>query len=106
MDEGIDGGPHDFYWRQLRDWKGSVDIDGMHPGDAQRVCRGLRLDAGPGTRALGDRVAIAAYVGKKPVLDEAIAEFAAAYADLNARDYQALKDAVADGRVIADTSFT
>jgi hypothetical protein len=51
-------------------------------------------------------VAIAAYVGKKPVLDEAIAEFAAAYADLNARDYQALKDAVADGRVIADTAFT
>jgi hypothetical protein len=40
------------------------------------------------------------------VLDEAIAEFAAAYADLNAHDYQALKAAVADGRVIADTAFT
>ena len=40
------------------------------------------------------------------MLDEAIADFAAAYAELNERDYQALKDAVADGRVIADTSFS
>ncbi len=105
-DEGIDGAPHDFYWRQLRDWKGSVDIDGMHPAMLSGYAGVCGWTLARAHARSGDRVAIAAYVGNKPVLDEAVADFAAAYADLNARDYQALKDAVADGRVIADTSFS
>jgi predicted alpha/beta hydrolase len=50
----------------------------------------------------GDRVAIASYIGGGSVLDVAIADFAAAYADLNARDYAALVAAVADGRITVD----
>ena len=42
----------------------------------------------------GDRIAIAAYLGGSDVFDRAIARFAAAYADQNERDYQALLDAV------------
>jgi uncharacterized protein (DUF2252 family) len=103
---GNDGAPHDFYWRQLRDWKGSVDIDGMHPAMLSGYAGVCGWTLARAHARSGDRVAIAAYIGKKPVLDEAIADFAAAYADLNARDYQALKDAVADGRVIADTAFS
>jgi len=105
-DEGVDGAPHDFYWRQLRDWKGSVDIDGMHPAMLSGYAGVCGWTLARAHARSGDRVAIAAYIGKKPVLDEAIADFAAAYADLNARDYRALKDAVADGRVIADTAFS
>jgi thiamine monophosphate kinase len=51
----------------------------------------------------GDRIAIAAYLGQSAVFDQAIAEFAAAYADQNERDHQALTAAVASGRVTAST---
>ena len=51
----------------------------------------------------GDRIAIAAYLGASDVFDRSIAGFAEAYADQNERDYQALKDAVASGRVVAKT---
>jgi uncharacterized protein (DUF2252 family) len=106
IDDGLDGGTHDFFWRQVRDWKGSVDIDGMHPAM-------LSAYAGLGGWTLaraharsGDRVAIASYMGKGTVHDEAIADFAAAYADLNARDYAAFAAAVADGRIVADPDDT
>jgi hypothetical protein len=49
----------------------------------------------------GDRIAIAAYLGQSPAFDRAVAEFAAAYADQNERDHQALAAAVAAGRVAA-----
>jgi hypothetical protein len=49
----------------------------------------------------GDPVAIAAYLGKKPVFDRAIATFAASYADRSERDHRLLRDAVAGGRIEA-----
>jgi hypothetical protein len=49
----------------------------------------------------GDRITIAAYLGQSAVFDQAIAEFAAAYADQNERDHQVLTAAVASGRVTA-----
>ncbi len=51
----------------------------------------------------GDRFAIAAYLGQSAVFDQAIAEFAAAYADQNERDHQALTVAVASGCLTAST---
>ncbi len=50
----------------------------------------------------GDSVAIGAYVGGGDGLDRAIAEFAAAYADQNERDYAAVKAAVVAGRLTAE----
>ena len=50
----------------------------------------------------GDRIAIAAYLGSSDVFDQAVTEFAAAYADQNERDYQALHDAAATGRIIPE----
>ena len=47
----------------------------------------------------GDRHAIASYLGKSSVFDDVIAEFAVAYADQNERDYAALQNAAASGRV-------
>ena len=67
------------------------------------VRRAVRLDAGPGARAVrGDRIAIAAYLGGSDVFDRAIAKFASVYADQNERDYQALVDAVKSGRITAE----
>jgi hypothetical protein len=44
---------------------------------------------------------IAGYVGDGDVLDEAIATFAAAYADQTERDHALLVDAVGSGRIEA-----
>jgi len=50
----------------------------------------------------GDRIAIASYLGGSDVFDRAITDFAAAYADQNERDHQALVAAVAAGRITAE----
>ena len=51
----------------------------------------------------GDRIAIASYLGKGDAFDRAIADFSAAYADQNERDYQAFAAAVNSGRLVAQT---
>ena len=53
----------------------------------------------------GDRIAIAAYLGKGDAFDRAIADFAAAYADQNERDYEAFAAAVDSGRLAAQTDM-
>jgi uncharacterized protein (DUF2252 family) len=102
VEGGLDGGTRDFYLRQLRDWKFSLDIETMIP-------RGMRIygelcgwTLARAHARSGDRIAIAAYLGSSDVFDRAIAEFAAAYADQNERDHQALVDAVAAGRITAE----
>jgi uncharacterized protein (DUF2252 family) len=97
--EGIDGVQRDFYIRQLRDWKGSVDTEVMIPEGMAiygRLCG--RTLARAHARS-GDRIAIAAYLGSSKAFDNAIVAFAEAYADQNERDYDALKQAAAAGRI-------
>ena len=53
----------------------------------------------------GDRVAIAAYLGKGDTFDQAIADFSASYADQNERDYEAVVRAVESGRLEAQSGF-
>ena len=53
----------------------------------------------------GDRIAIAAYLGKGSSFDRAIVEFSRSYAEQNQRDYRALEDAVKSGRIIAETGL-
>jgi uncharacterized protein (DUF2252 family) len=92
----------DFYWRQLRDMKGSAEVEHMSSDE-------LVLYAGLCGWALaraharsGDRVQIAAYLGKSERFDSAIAAFAEAYADQTERNHAALCAAVKSGRVAAD----
>jgi uncharacterized protein (DUF2252 family) len=102
--EGLsEGGKRDFYIRQLHDWKGSWPPEAMDPRVMSvygKMC--ARTLARAHARS-GDRIAIAAYLGASDVFDRSIAAFAEAYADQNERDYQALKDAAASGRVVAKT---
>jgi uncharacterized protein (DUF2252 family) len=105
VDSGLDGKTRDFYGRQLKDWKGSAEIDQMVPkGMAQygRLC-GWTL-ARAHARS-GDRIAIASYLGKGNTFDRAIVEFSHAYAEQNERDYKALVDAVGSGRITAETGL-
>jgi hypothetical protein len=102
---GIDGVARDFYGRQLKDWKGSAEVEQMVPegmGAYGRLC-GWTL-ARAHARS-GDRIAIAAYLGASNAFDRAILDFSRSYADQNERDYQALVDAVKSGRIVAQTGL-
>ena len=102
---GPDGVTRDFYMRQLWDWKASADIESMSReglGIYAQIC-GWTL-ARAHARS-GDRVAIAAYLGKGAPFDRAISEFAAAYADQNDLDHRALLDAIDHGRIQAQTGI-
>jgi hypothetical protein len=100
---GPDGQARDFYIRQLRDWKLSVDLAQMVPTGVRVYARACGQTLARAHACSGDRIAIAAYLGGKDVFDEAIADFAVAYAEQNQVDYQALTAARQDGRIIATT---
>jgi uncharacterized protein (DUF2252 family) len=100
-----DGKTRDFYIRQLRDWKFSLDIEAMVP-------RGMRIYAqlcgwtlARAHARSGDRIAIAAYLGGSDAFDQAVTEFAGVYADQNEKDHQALLEAVKSGRIMAESDL-
>lgn len=95
-------GGRDFYLRQLRDWKGSVDVEAMDVEALTRYARMCGWTLARGHARSGDAVAIAAYVGAGTVLDQALVEFSEAYADQNEADHAEFAQAIADGRLEAD----
>jgi uncharacterized protein (DUF2252 family) len=103
--KGIDGVSRDFYGRQLKDWKGSAEIELMVPQGMQLYARMCGWTLARAHARSGDRVAIGAYMGSGDSFDRAVAEFAEAYADQNERDYKALTDAIAGGRIEAKTGL-
>jgi uncharacterized protein (DUF2252 family) len=102
---GLDGQVRDFYMRQLRDWKGSADVDTMSASVMTLYARICAATLARAHARSGDRIAIASYLGNSDVFDRAIADFSSAYADQNERDYQALAQAVDSGRVVAQTGL-
>jgi uncharacterized protein (DUF2252 family) len=98
---GVDGEQRDFYVRQLWDWKGSVRVESMDAGGLAAYAEICGMTLAHAHARGGDRIAIAAYLGKSDVFDAAMAEFAEAYADQSERDYEALQGAVSAGRIEA-----
>jgi uncharacterized protein (DUF2252 family) len=99
---GVDGQVRDFYVRQLRDWKFSVDIAAMVPRGLRLYGELCGLTLARAHARSGDEIAIAAYLGASDVFENAIGDFAIAYADQNERDFQAFTAAIASGRLIAE----
>ena len=99
---GLDGQARDFYVRQLRDWKFSVEIETMVPAGLRLYGMLCGWTLARAHARSGDRIAIAAYLGGSDVFDRAVTQFAATYADQNERDHQSLVDAVASGRITAE----
>jgi uncharacterized protein (DUF2252 family) len=99
---GFDGRTRDFYVRQLRDWKGSAEVESMAPPVMRAYGRLCGWTLARAHARTGDDIAIAAYLGSGPAFDEAIREFAVAYADQNERDHATLVEAIASGRVVAE----
>ena len=90
-----------LYWRQLRDMKGSVDVETM-PSEALTYYAHLcgQTLARAHARS-GDPIALAAYLGKKDRFDLSITDFAERYADQNDEDYHAFTEAIRAGRLDA-----
>ncbi len=105
VESPLDGKHRDFYGRQLKDWKGSAEIDQLLPPAMSiygKLCGWTLARAHART---GDRVAIASYLGNGPAFDRALLEFSKAYADQNERDYQRLVNAVNSGEITAQTGL-
>jgi uncharacterized protein (DUF2252 family) len=105
IESGLDGKPRDFYGRQLKDWKGSAEIEQMVPKAMATYGTLCGWTLARAHARSGDRIAIAAYLGSGDSFDRAIVEFSKAYADQNDSDYQELAAAVKSGRITAETGL-
>ena len=102
---GLDGVARDFYGRQLKDWKGSAEIEQMVPSGMAVYGRLCGWTLARAHARSGDRIAIASYLGAGNAFDRAIVDFSKAYADQNDADYAALDEAVKSGRIVAETGL-
>lgn len=100
---GLDGVERDFYVRQLWDGKGAANIEAMEPSGMEAYARVCGWTLARAHARSGDAAAIAGYLGSSDRFDRALARFAESYADQNERDYAALKDAVREGRLTAES---
>jgi uncharacterized protein (DUF2252 family) len=91
----------DFYWRQLRDMKGSVDLEIIQPQGFALYAQLCGAALARAHARSGDAAAITGYIGTGSAFPEAIATFAGAYADQNERDHANLVEAIKSGRVTA-----
>lgn len=94
-----------FYVRQLRDWKGSVDVEAATPEQLAFYASLCGRTLARGHARSGDPIAISAYAGKSAVLDSAITDFAVTYSKQNKKDYQAFLSAIESGRLAVSNVF-
>ena len=98
--EGVDVRRH-FYWRQLRDMKGSALVEAMTPLALTFYAGICGWTLARAHARSGDPVAIAACLGGSDAFDQSITGFCERYADQNERDYQQFVNAVRSGRLEA-----
>ena len=100
--QGPDGLSRDFYMRQLRDMKGSAEIERMDVGGTSTYGELCGWTLARAHARSGDPIAISAYLGSDDVFPKAIADFAELYADQNERDHRAFLEGIRDGRLVAE----
>lgn len=93
----------DFYWRQLRDMKASVEIPDLTARELGNYVRLCGAALAYGHARSGDRVALATYLGNSDRFETGMSKFAMTYADQTERDHSALLRAIKNGRVPAVT---
>ena len=103
--KGVDDKERDFYVRQLWDGKGSAEIERMTPTTMGLYARLCGWTLARAHARSGDRIAIAAYLGKGEAFDRAITEFAEAYADQNDQDFKEFTQAISKKRLDAVTGL-
>jgi uncharacterized protein (DUF2252 family) len=98
--KGLDVRRH-FYWRQLRDMKGSAVVEAMVPLGLTYYAQICGWTLARAHARSGDPVAIAEYLGQTDAFDKSITDFSERYADQNERDYTEFVNAVKSGRLRA-----
>jgi hypothetical protein len=101
----IDGQTRDYYVRQLHDWKGAAQIETLRVQGAMLYARICGATLARAHARSGDRIGIAAYLGRSDTFDRAIADFSYAYADQNERDYEEFVAGIASGRIQAEVDL-
>ena len=92
-----------FYWRQLRDMKGSVETELLRAPGLEILATLCGWTLARGHARSGHRIAIASYLGVSDRFDQGIADFAKTYADQAEKDYEALLKAIKQGKIKAET---
>lgn len=93
----------DYYWRQFRDMKGSIDpgeLDQAEYVAYAELCAGLLARAHAQSPAL---TSLVGYLGRSDAVADSLTTWSARYADIAEADYEALQQAVAAGRLPAET---
>jgi uncharacterized protein (DUF2252 family) len=98
--KGVQAGRY-FYWRQLRDMKGSALPEAMPPVALTFYAGICGWTLARAHARSGDPVAIAAYLGDSDGFDNSITAFSERYADQNEQDYQQFVTAIRSGRLEA-----
>jgi uncharacterized protein (DUF2252 family) len=102
---GVDERKRDFYVRQLWDGKRSAEVELLPPEGLAGYGRACGWTLARAHARSGDRIAIAAYLGKGKSFDEAIADFSSRYADQNELDYGALSAAASSGQIKVESDL-
>jgi uncharacterized protein (DUF2252 family) len=92
---------HYLYWRQLRDMKGSADVESLRSASLSYYARLCGWTLARAHARTGDPIAISASLGKDGGFDRAITDFSERYADQNEQDYESFVKAVSSGRLEA-----
>jgi uncharacterized protein (DUF2252 family) len=96
---------HDYYFRQLRDMKMSVDVGKLNKDELMEYVEVCGWALARAHARTGDAARIGGYLGKKDVFGEAVRKFAIAYADQTERDHQTLVKAVRAGKLRASANL-
>jgi uncharacterized protein (DUF2252 family) len=97
---GVDETRH-YYWRQLRDMKGSIDVELMKPFGLNLYASICGWTLARAHARSGDVVALAEYLGLSEEFEKSIGDFSERYAEQNERDYERFGAAIAKGDVEA-----
>jgi uncharacterized protein (DUF2252 family) len=90
-----------YYWRQLRDMKGSALVESMAPLALTFYARTCGWTLARAHARSGDPIAIAEYLGDGDEFDRSVTDFSRRYADQNERDFEEFTQAVQSGRLQA-----
>ncbi len=98
--KGVDTSRH-FYWRQLRDMKGSALVELMAPATLRYYAQMCGWTLARAHARAGDPVVMAEYLGRDDAFDQSILDFSERYADQNEQDYEQFVKAIRSGRLEA-----
>ena len=101
VDRAAAGRDMDFYFRQMWDGKGSVEIEGVGPGGLKRYAKACGAALALGHARAGDASMISGYLGDDSTFDHAVTEFSHSYADLNELDHGLHQAAIESGQIEA-----